>query len=77
MDLWNIDAKCHACPKSEDFWALSMSTVVKITLRIGSYLNLLQSNFGSFDLEIDVLTLKVTWNHEKSKVHEKRYYTCS
>ena len=48
---------------------------VKITLRIGSYLNLLKSNFGSFDLEIDVLTLKVTWNHEKSKVHEKRGIT--
>ena len=56
-----------------------MSTVVKITLKNGSYLYLLNSHFRSFDLEIDVLTLKMTWNHEnntingfsKSKVHEK------
>ena len=56
-----------------------MSTVVKITLKNGSYLYLLDSHFGSFDLEIDVLTLKMSWNHEnntingfsESKVHEK------
>ena len=56
-----------------------MSTVLKITLKNGSYLYLLDSHFGSFDLEIDVLTLKMTWNHEnnningfsKSKVYEK------
>ena len=56
-----------------------MSTVVKMTLKNVFYLYLLESNFGSFDLEIDVLTLKMTWNHEnnttnrfsKSKVYEK------
>ena len=56
-----------------------MSTVVKITLSNGSYLYLLDSHFGSFDLQIDVLTLKMIWNHEnntinrfsESKVHEK------
>ena len=45
----------------------------------GSYLYSLESHFGSFDLEIDVLTSKMTWNHEKntingfskSKVHGK------
>ena len=54
-----------------------MSTLVKITLKKGSYLYLLGSHFGSFD--VDVLTLKMTRNHEnntingfsKSKVHEK------
>ena len=40
-----------------------MSTVVKITLKNGSYLYLMESHFYSFDLEIDVLTLKMIWNH--------------
>ena len=43
-----------------------MFTVVKITLKNGSFLYLLESNFGSFDLEIDVLTLKMIWNHENN-----------
>ena len=67
------------------FWALTMSTVVKITFKNVSYLYLLESNFGSFDLEIDVLTLKMIWNHENNtrngfssqKYMKKRYYTCS
>ena len=69
MGLWNIRAKCHSCPKSAafaNFWAISMSTVVKITLKNGSYFYLLESYFCSFDLEIDVLTLKLTWNHENN-----------
>ena len=56
-----------------------MSTEVKITLKKWFSLVFLESHFGSFDLEIDALTLKMTWNHEnntinefsKSKVHEK------
>ena len=32
-------------------------------IKIGSYLYLLESHYGSFDLEIDVLTLKMIWNH--------------
>ena len=35
-------------------------------IKKGSYLYLLESNFGSFDPEIDVLTLKMTWNHENN-----------
>ena len=40
-----------------NFLALSMSTVVKITLKNATYLYLLESYFFSFDL--DVLTLKM------------------
>ena len=88
MGLWNIRAECHACPKSAafaNFWAISMSTVVKITLENESYFYLLESYFCSFNLEIDVLTLKLTWNHENNtrngfssqKYTKKSYYTCS
>ena len=37
-----------------------MSTVVKITLKNGFYFYLFESYFCSFDLENDVLTLKMT-----------------
>ena len=64
-----------------------MSTLVKITLKNGSYLYLLESNFGLFDLKIDVLTLMMICrpNHENNirngvsseKYMKKRHYTCS
>ena len=49
-----------------DSWPVSCSQIyIKACIYLFIYyLYLLESHFGSFYLEIYVLTLKMTWNHE-------------